>query len=393
MQFGISMRNQTTKHKWPAIVQRKLLVLFCLLTILPVVFGQGISGHIIGTVLDANNALIPNAEVTITNQETGIVTHTKSNAVGEYRSDNLPPGNYRVKVEAPGFRDTVSAGNIVTVDSNNRVDVSMQVGKADQTVEVTALNPLVDTTGSSLGEVVNEHDIQSLPLNGRIFSQLINTVPGAVASGPSSAPEAAAGAGAQTAITASVNGMPWAGTTFTLDGVSDMELLNAFMTVTPPLDALQEVKASTANADATVGVYGGAQVNALVKSGTNKFHGSGYEFFRDDSLNAIQWNATSKAPDRANQFGGSLGGPIIRNKAFFFGDYQGLQLNNGVYYTGYTVPTDLMKQGYFLTSQFPAIYDPQTGAPFPIVTSPGGPAYQIPTSRFDPVAAAIGEIS
>ena len=243
---------------------------------------------------------------------------------------------------------------------------------------------------SSLGDVLNEHDVQSLPLNGRIFSQLIDTVPGAVSSGWSSAPEAAAGAGAQTDITASVNGLPWAGTTYTLDGVSDMELLNAFETVTPPLDALQEVKASTANADATVGVYGGAQVNAVVKSGTNKFHGSGYEFFRDDMLNAIQWHATSKAPDRANQFGGSLGGPIIRNKAFFFGDYQGLLLNNGVYYTGYTVPTDLMKQGYFLTSQFPKIYDPQTGAPFPIVNSSGGPAYQIPTSRFDPVAASYG---
>ena len=301
--------------------------------------------------------------------------------------DNLQPGTYRVKVDAPGFRETVSSGNIVTVDNNNRVDVNMLVGTSDQTVEVTALNPLVDTTGSSLGEVMNEHDIQSLPLNGRIYSQLIVTVPGAVASGWSNAPEAAAGAGAQTAITASVNGLPWAGTTYTLDGVSDMELLNAFMTVTPPLDALQEVKVSTANSDATVGVYGGAQVNAVVKSGTNKFHGSAYEFFRGDSLNATQWNATSKAPDRSNQFGASFGGPIIRNKAFFFADYQGLLLNNGVYYTGYTVPTDLMKQGYFLTSQFPAIYDPQTQAPFPIVNSPQGPAYQIPTSRFDPVAA------
>ena len=269
MQIGNTIRNRTTRQERSTTLQNKLLVIVCLLTIAPVVFGQGISGHIIGTVLDTSSAVIPNAQVTITNQETGIITHTKSNAVGEYRSDNLPPGTYKVKVEAPGFRDTVSAGNIVTVDSNNRVDVNMQVGKADQTVEVTATNPLVDTTGSSLGEVLNEHDVQSLPLNGRIFSQLIVTVPGAVSSGLSSAPEAAAGAGAQTDITASVNGLPWAGTTYTLDGVSDMELLNAFETVTPPLDALQEVKASTANADATVGVYGGAQVNAVVKSGTN----------------------------------------------------------------------------------------------------------------------------
>ncbi|WP_216845252.1 carboxypeptidase regulatory-like domain-containing protein [Granulicella sp. S156] len=387
MQSEISIYKRTAKLKRLKIFSGKLLPLFCLLTISSVAFCQGVSGHIVGTVHDATNAVIPNAQVTVTNQDTGIVTRTKSNAFGEYRSDNLQPGTYRVKVDAPGFRETISTGNIVTVDNNNRVDVNMLVGTSDQTVEVTALNPLVDTTGSSLGEVMNEHDIQSLPLNGRIYSQLIVTVPGAVASGWSSAPEAAAGAGAQTAITASVNGLPWAGTTYTLDGVSDMELLNAFMTVTPPLDALQEVKVSTANSDATVGVYGGAQVNAVVKSGTNKFHGSAYEFFRGDSLNATQWDATSKAPDRSNQFGASFGGPIIRNKAFFFADYQGLLLNNGVYYTGYTMPTDLMKQGYFLTSQFPAIYDPQTQAPFPIVNSSQGPAYQIPTSRFDPVAA------
>ena len=214
MQSGISIHNRTAKYKWSATVQSKLLVLTFLLLVVPVAFAQGVSGHIIGTVLDTSSAVIPNAQVTITNQETGIITHTKSNAVGEYRSDNLPPGTYSVRVEAPGFRDTVSAGNIVTVDGNNRVDVNLQVGKADQTVEVTAANPLVDTTGSSLGDVLNEHDVQSLPLNGRIFSQLIVTVPGAVSSGWASAPEAAAGAGAQTDITASVNGLPWAGTTY-----------------------------------------------------------------------------------------------------------------------------------------------------------------------------------
>jgi hypothetical protein len=227
MQTGNTIRNRAIKHKWPTTLPSKLLALTCLLVSVPVVFGQGVSGHIIGTVQDSSSAVISNAQVTITNQETGIVTYTKSNAVGEYRSDNLPPGTYRVKIEAPGFRDTVSDGNIVTVDSSNRVDVNLQVGKANQTVEVTAANPLVDTTGSSLGDVLNEHDVQNLPLNGRIFSQLIDTVPGAVSSGWSSAPEAAAGAGAQTDITASVNGLPWAGTTYTLDGVSDMELLNA----------------------------------------------------------------------------------------------------------------------------------------------------------------------
>jgi hypothetical protein len=246
----------------------------------------------------------------------------------------------------------------------------------------------VDTTSSSLGEVVSQKEIASLPLNGRIFSQFVQTVPGSIPAGFGSAPESAAGAGAVTAISASVNGMPWGGTTYTLDGVNNMEMLNAFINVTPPLDSLEEVKVSTNNAEATVGTYGGAQVNAYIKSGTNTFHGSGYEFYRSDALNAYQWRATTKAPYRSNQFGGSLGGPIIRDKAFFFFDYQGLLLQHGISYI-LTVPTDQMKQGTFLKSQFPTIYDPQTKQPFPTVTTSQGDAWQIPLARFDPVSAKM----
>ncbi|HYK37428.1 hypothetical protein [Alloacidobacterium sp.] len=147
------------------------------------------------------------------------------------------------------------------------------------------------------------------------------------------------------------------------------------------------MKISTNNADITVGTYGGAQVNAFIKSGTNAVHGSAYEFFRDDVLNAHNWGATTKALYRANEFGGSLGGPIIRNKAFFFLDYQGLLLSNGINYI-LTVPTELMTQGTFLKSQFPnPIFDPQTQQPFPTVSTPQGDAWQIPANRFDPASA------
>jgi len=349
--------------------------------------GQGVSGRIVGTVVDNSGAAVTSAEVTITNQDTAISTKIRTNSGGEYRVDNLPPGNYTVALEAPGFRSVVSKGNIVTVDNATEVNLTLQVGSTSESVTVSAASPLVDTTSSSLGEVLGEREVTSLPLNGRVFSQLVQTVPGSVASGFGSAAEAAAGAGSSGSITASVNGMPWGGTTYTLDGVNNMELLNAFINVTPPLDSIQEVKVSTNNAEATVGTYGGAQVNAFVKSGTNSFHGSAYEFFRSDSLNANQWRATSKAPYRANEFGGSLGGPIIKNKAFFFVDYQGLLLQNGISYI-LTVPTDLMKQGTFLKSQFPSpIYDPTTQQPFPTVSTPQGDAWQIPSSRFDPVSA------
>jgi len=350
---------------------------------------QGVSGRIVGTLTDSSGAVIPNATVAITNQDTGISARFVSNSIGEYRADNLPPGRYRVQVEASGLQSIVSNGNVVTVDNATVVNLSLKVGSASETVTVSAANVLIDTTSSSLGEVVSEKDISNLPLNGRIFSQLVQTVPGSIAAGFGSAPESAAGAGAVTAISASVNGMPWGGTTYTLDGVNNMELLNAFINVTPPLDSLQEVKVSTNNAEATVGTYGGAQVNAFVKSGTNAFHGSGYEFYRSDALNAYQWRATRKAPYKGNQFGGSFGGPIIHNRAFFFVDYQGLLLQHGISYI-LTVPTDLMKQGTFLKSQFKGpIYDPTTQQPFPTVTTTQGDAWQIPAVRFDSVSAKM----
>jgi hypothetical protein len=355
MQSQMNLDSRLCRCSLPPTWSRGILLgIACLLLVTTVGFGQGVSGRIQGTIQDGTGAVVPGAKVSVTDQDTGIINQYVSDNRGEYIANLLPPGTYKVEVSAPGFRTTVSTGNVVTVDGVTRVDVALALGVTAETVQVAADNPLVNTTSSSLGEVLNTRDIDSLPLNGRVFSQLVQTVPGSVATGFGSAPEAAAGAGAAGPITASVNGLPWSGTTYTLDGVSNMELLNAFINVTPALDSLQEIKVSTNNAEATVGTYGGAQVNAFVKSGTNELHGSAYEFFRSDSLNAIQWQALTKAPYRSNEFGGALGGPIFRNKAFFFTDYQGLLLSNGISYN-LTVPTDLMRQGSFLTSQFPTL--------------------------------------
>ena len=379
-------RYRSDKKFWQAL-SGILLGVFCLLVYVPSLESQGVSGRILGTVQDKAGSLVANAEITVANEGTGIEVKTKTEGHGQYRVDNLVPGSYRVTVSAPGFRSGVSTGDAVIVDSSTNIDFVLEVGTTTETVEVSAAAALIDTTSSSLSQVVSQEQIESLPLNGRIFSQLVQTVPGSIPAGFGSAPESAAGAGATTSISASVNGLPWAGTTYTLDGVNNMELLNAFINVTPPLDSLQEVKVSSNNADATVGTYGGAQVNAFVKSGSNSLHGSAYEFFRSDALNAYQWRATTKAPYKSNQFGGSFGGPIVKNRAFYFVDYQGLLLDHGISYI-LTVPTDLMKQGIFLKSQFPsAIYDPQTQQPFSTVTTTQGAAWQIPTTRFDPVSA------
>jgi outer membrane lipoprotein-sorting protein len=287
------MRNtlqdrRTIVPEWSTkfIQTTKAVLCICLLIAVPVARAQGVSGRIVGTVMDATGAVIPNSTLTISNQDTGAITKVTTNGNGQYRADTLRPGNYQLKVESPGLQTMVSNGNVVTVDNATVVDITMRVGSTSDTVVVSSASPLIDTTSSSLGETLYAQEITSLPLNGRVFSQLVQTVPGSVAAGFGSAPEAAAGAGSSGSITASVNGMPWGGTTYTLDGVNNMELLNAFINVPPPLDAIQEMKISTNNADITVGTYGGAQVNAFLKSGTNAFHGSAYEFFRDDALSA-----------------------------------------------------------------------------------------------------------
>jgi hypothetical protein len=367
----------------------------CVLLISDAVFGQGVTGSILGTVEDTTRAAVANASVTVINQDTSQSLQVPTGAHGNYIAVDLPPGRYRVSVKAEGFREAVSEGNVVVVNGASRVDFLMQVGAKTESVEVKALAPLVESTTSSMGADLSERQVSSLPLNGRIFSQLVQTMPGSVAIGFGSAPESASGVGAQAPITASVNGVVWQGTTYTLDGVSNMELENGFMNVTPPVEDIQELKISTTNSSADVGSYGGAQVNAFIKSGTNNWHGGAYAYFNDASLDANTWandlNGVSKPPFRNNDYGALLGGPIKRDKAFFFAGYEGIRLDNGFTYT-LTLPTALMRQGYFLRSLFPnGVYDPLTQALFPLVAAPGGagPAYQVPATRWDPVAVKI----
>lgn len=375
---------------------------------------QGVTGRIEGTVHDPSGAGVPNATVAVLNQATGYRAEAPSGQAGDYVIPNLPPGVYTVTVAATGFKEAIAKNVAVIVNGLNTTDFTLQIGSRSDTVTVDASGQLLETTSSSMGNDLSTRQVNDLPLFGRVYSQLVQIMPGAVKTGIGSSAESGSGIGANGSITAAVNGIVYQGTTFTLDGVSDMELENAFQNVTPPIDDIQEVKVSGSNATADVGVYGGAQVNAMIKSGTNQFHGSAYEFFRDRALNANTWAndfiGAAKAPYRANQYGGSLGGPIKKNKLFFFMGYEGLQFNNGVTDT-YTVPTPMMAGGYFPTNYFTkGIYDPKTGnsgsppTPFPMVTLPGGtfgcsgagnavtPActvYQIPQSRWDPVAAKM----
>jgi hypothetical protein len=344
---------------------------------------QTIRGTITGTITDPTGGVLPGATVTAVNTATGIGTNVVTDARGSYTLPLLTPGTYQVIIELSGFKKTVREGVLVEIAQTTRVDLALQVGTVSEAVQVTGESALVRSTTAELGQVIQMKHIQELPLNGRFFQHLITLTPGAMPfySRGDSAENASSG-GARIATAHTVNGMPWSGNNYLLDGVVNNEPLNAYINITPPLEAIQEFKVQTNNPTAEFGIFGGAAVNLTIRSGTNEVHGSGFEYLRDDALNARSFFAPAKAPFNSHQFGGTLGGPIAKSRAFFFGDYQGLRLDQGRTVT-LTVPTALMRQGIF-TEQAAQIYDPLTGLAF------DGNA--IPGNRINPIARQVADI-
>jgi hypothetical protein len=362
---------------------RRVLIAFLFGLIAAPLAAQTIRGTITGTVTDSLGAVVPGATVTVTNKATGISETTVSNQQGAYSFTLLQPGSYEVAVELQGFKKYVRDGIVVEVAQATRVDIPLQIGTLSEAILVTGTSPLVRSTTSELGQTIQMKQIQALPLNGRFFEHLITTTPGAMpfySRGDSA--ENASAAGARIATAHSVNGMPWSGNNYLLDGVANNEPQNAYINITPPLEAIQEFKVQTNNPTAEFGVFGGAAVNLTIRSGTNDWHGSGFDYLRDDSLNARSYFALTKAPYNSNQFGGTFGGPIVKNKAFFFGDYQGLRLDAGRTQT-LTVPTALMRQGNF-SEIGQQIYDPLTGLPFA--------GNIIPSNQINPIAQRVANI-
>ena len=216
-------------------VKSLLLLTLAVITTSP---AQQITGRIVGTVLDASGSAVPGAEVTAANQNTGISASSRTDAQGNYVFPTLPTGSYTVRVAAQGFRSAVSSDNQIGVAQTARVDFNLEVGSVTESVVVEAVAPLVQSTTSDISQSIETKQVQTLPLNGRIFSQLVNLVPGAVPAGNSDAPESASGAGARTNIQSSVNGINFSGTSYTLDGVTNAEPLNAFINISPPLEAI-----------------------------------------------------------------------------------------------------------------------------------------------------------
>ncbi len=370
--------RQERARTWTGLVSGVGLVVGLALAV-PVA-AQTIRGTITGTVTDSTGAAVPGVTVTVTHTATGIGSSAVSGGDGFYTIPLLSPGTYQATVEQSGFKKYLRNGIAVQIAQTTRLDIPLQVGNMAEAVEVVAEVPLVRSTTAELGQVIEMKQIQALPLNGRFFQHLITMTPGAmpVYSRGDSAENASAG-GARIATAHTVNGMPWSGNNYLLDGVVNNEMQNAYINITPPLEAIQEFKVQTSNPTAEFGVFGGAAVNLTIRSGTNEFHGSVFNYLRDDAINSKNYFAAVKAPYNSNQFGGTFGGPIIKNKAFFFGDYQGLRLDQGRTVI-LTVPTALMRQGIF-TEISDVIYDPLSGQPFP--------GNVIPGNRINPISRVI----
>lgn len=355
----------------------------CLICFTGTLFAQGVSGTIVGTVRDLSGAVVPVAVVTATNTQTGISHSTVTGGEGGYTIPGLPPGTYKVTAQAKGFSTAVVENGSVLVQETTRVDFTLSPGETTQTVNVTAEAPLVQSTTSDLGHVVESRQMEALPLNGRLFEQLVTIVPGAIQAGWSDFAENPSAAGAVTPTQAVVNGLPWSGNYYMVDGVHNTEPLNAFISITPPLDSIDSFKVETSNPNAEYGSFGGAIVNLAIKSGTNDFHGGFFDFLRNDALNARDFWARSRSPYKSNQFGGSFGGPIVKNKVFFFADFQQLLQHQGQTNV-LTVPSVLQRQGVLTEGNQSPIYDPLTGQPFANMT--------IPSYRTDPVAQKVANL-
>ncbi len=342
--------------------------------------GQAITGTLVGTIRDATGAVIAAAHITATNTQTNVAQSTVSGSAGDYTIPTLPPGRYKVSAQITGFSTAVTSDVNVQIQQTTRVDFSLSPGQTTQEINVTAELPLVQSTTSDLGHVIESRQIQALPLNGRLFEQLVTIVPGTIQAGWGDFAENPSAAGALTPTQAVVNGLPWSGNYYMVDGVHNTEPLNAFISITPPLDSIDSFKVETSNPNAEYGSFGGAIVNLTIKSGTNGFHGEAFEFLRNDDLNARDFFAQTRAPYKSNQFGGTFGGPLIKDRLFFFAAYQHLIANQGQTNT-LTVPTALQRQGVLTEGAQGQIYDPASGQLFVGRT--------VPTSRIDPIALNV----
>ena len=310
------------------------------------VLAQVDQGAITGLVTDSSGAVVSNAQVTLTNTDNGLVQQTATSSSGEYTFSPVRIGNYSISATSQGFATTTQKDLKVSVQQRLAVNLQLKPGSTTETVEVSTTVPLMQTEDASVGQVVDGRTINNMALNGRNFTFLAQLAAGVNSPQADTRGNAATGAFA-------ANGNRPAQNNYMLDGIDNnsdtVDFLNGTnYVVLPPLEAIQEFKVQTSGFSAEFGRSGAAVLNATIKSGTNSFHGAAWEYFRNDILDAADWfenfHNVPKGELRQNQFGVSGGGPIIKNKVFIFGDYEGLRRIQGTILSG-SVPTVLERNG------------------------------------------------
>jgi hypothetical protein len=376
-------------------------------------WGQKDTGSIAGTVKDSSGALVVGAKVTVADVDRGLTLSTVTSDLGEYVAGPLRVGNYTVTVEQPGFKKAVSVPVALDVQQRIVVNVTMEVGQVSEHIEVSGAAPLLETETSSLGQVIDNKRVANLPLNGRNFAQLALLTAGVAPSEPGARDEGGYGF--------SANGARSLQNNFLLDGVDNNsnlpDLLNETnYVIQPSVEALEEFKVQTNAYSAEFGRGNGAIINATIKSGTNGFHGSAYEFLRNEKLDAKNFFDPADQPIseyKQNQFGATLGGPIVKNRTFFFVDYEGLRIRQAQTLTS-TVPTAAMRTGDFSslidystptgtdclghTTYAGEIFNARAAGPNASCgqafqyDATGKPLNIIPTNMLDPLALAITQL-
>jgi hypothetical protein len=377
---------------------RKLLLLVALCIPFQIAFAQT-GGEVTGEVTDSSGATAAGVAVTATNSATNVSRSTKTNASGIYSFPDLTPGTYQVKVVATGFDTMIKTNILLQVQQTARVDFTLKVGQATQTVEVVASSELLNTENVTIGTVIEEKRISELPLNGRSFFNLVALAPN-VAFGFTPAQQASGRlGGTRSTLTMALSGARATWSNYTLDGITNTDVdFNTYILL-PSVEAVQEFKVQSGIYPAEFGRESG-QVNVSTRSGTNAFHGTAFEFLRNNDLDARNYDFNSSTrsatnpspvstPYRQNQYGYTLGGPIWipkvyngKNRLFFLSNYEGFKSRTTTSNLATTL-TQAMRNGDFSAVSTP-LQDPlsRTGT-FPNITSTPFPGNQIPSARFD----------
>jgi hypothetical protein len=363
------------------------LWLACLLLSLATlnVFAQA-TAAITGTVSDTSGKVVPNAQITATQTATGLTRRVTTNDKGVYVIPALPIGAYTVTAEAQGFKRKSLTDIVLQVNQEPRIDLELEVGSVTETVTVTSQAPLLQAESGSVGQVIDNRYTTQIPLNGRDFSQLILLMPGATTrpGGYDLSTGATTGSlGSGVAI-----GGRDAHNNFILDGASNNSRQFGNVAIRPSIDVVQEFKVQANSYSAEFGQAAFGQVNLVTKSGTNQFRGSAFEFIRNDKLDARNFFLPRRATLKRNQFGGTLGGPILKNRTFFLANYEGLRERRGVE-TRSSVPVEAWRQGDFSGVAGLFLKDPSNSLPCTATNSRGCFAgNRIPESRFNQAAKA-----